>query len=236
VSTSYSTVSGPTRGCSSGLSPRPFTLTQCFGHNRANSVLCDVNSATSSPSAASSGWAAQAAPLVALQIEYSLIERTVERDLIPMAAELGLGGIPWSPLASGVLAGKYSRADLDRGGCSAEAMGTRKNMAAANGALSERGLAIADAVKNVAADIGTPPSRVALAWTMHNPAVTAPIIGARTPAQLMDNLGALEVRIPDDALASLEEASDIQLGFPHEFLARPTTRNNIFGDIKLETG
>ena len=106
---------------------------------------------------------------------------------------------------------------LDHG--SAEAIGTRKNMAAANRALSERGLAIADVVKNVAADIGTTPSQVALAWTMHNPAVTAPIIGARTPAQRMDNPGALEVRIPDDALASLAEASAIQLGFPHEFLA-----------------
>ena len=178
------------------------------------------------------GWS----PLVALQIEYSLIERTVERDLIPMAAELGLGVIPWSPLASGVLAGKYNRADLDGGGGSAEAIGTRKSLAAANGALSERGLAIADVVKKVAADIGATPSRVALAWTMHNPAVTAPIIGARTPAQLADNLGALEVRIPDDALASLAEASAIQLGFPHEFLARPTIRNNMFGDIKLETG
>jgi aryl-alcohol dehydrogenase-like predicted oxidoreductase len=176
------------------------------------------------------GWS----PLVALQIEYSLIERTGERDLIPMAAELGMGVIPWSPLASGVLTGKYTRADLDHGGCSAEAIGTRKNLAAANGALSERGLAIADVVKNVAADIGTTPSQVALAWTMQNPAVTAPIIGARTPAQLMDNLGALEVRIPDDAVASLAEASAIQLGFPHEFLARPTTRNNMFGDIKLE--
>jgi aryl-alcohol dehydrogenase-like predicted oxidoreductase len=178
------------------------------------------------------GWS----PLVALQIEYSLIERTVERDLIPMAAELGMGVIPWSPLASGVLAGKYTRDDLDHGGGSAEAVGTRKSMAAANGALSERGLDIADVVKKVAADIGTTPSQVALAWTMHNPAVTAPIIGARTPAQLADNLGALEVRIPDDALASLEQASAIQLGFPHEFLARPKTRNNIFGDITLETG
>ena len=178
------------------------------------------------------GWS----PLVALQIEYSLIERTGERDLIPMAAELGMGVIPWSPLASGVLAGKYTRADVDHGGGSAGVIGTRKSLAAANGALSERGLAIADVVKNVAADIGTTPSQVALAWTMHNPAVTAPIIGARTPAQLMDNLGALEVRIPDDALASLEEASTIQLGFPHEFLARTTIRNNMFGDIKLETG
>ena len=138
------------------------------------------------------GWS----PLVALQIEYSLIERTVERDLIPMAAELGLGVIPWSPLASGVLTGKYTRADLAHGDGFAEAIGTRKSMAAANGALSERGLDIADVVKKVAADIGTTPSQVALAWTLHNPAVTAPIIGARTPAQLADNLGALEVTDP----------------------------------------
>jgi len=94
------------------------------------------------------GWS----PLVALQIEYSLIERTVERDLIPMAAELGMGVIPWSPLASGVLVGKYTRDDLDHGGGSAEAIGTRKSIAAANGALSERGLDIADVVKKVAAE------------------------------------------------------------------------------------
>jgi aryl-alcohol dehydrogenase-like predicted oxidoreductase len=178
------------------------------------------------------GWS----PLVALQIEYSLIERTVERDLIPMAAELGLGVIPWSPLASGVLTGKYTRDDLAHGGGSAEAIGTRKHLAAASGALNERGLDIAEVVKKVAADTGATPSQVALAWAMHNPAVTAPIIGARTPAQLVDNLGALEVRIPDDALASLEQASAIQLGFPHQFLARPAIRNNMFGDIKLETG
>jgi aryl-alcohol dehydrogenase-like predicted oxidoreductase len=138
-------------------------------------------------------------------------------------------------LAGGVLTGKYTRADLDHGGGSTEPYGTRKNLVAASGALSERGLAIADVIKKVAADIGATPSQVALASTMHNPAVTAPIIGARTPAQLADNLGALEVRIPDDALASLEEASAIQLGFPHDFLARPTTRHNIFGEIKLET-
>jgi aryl-alcohol dehydrogenase-like predicted oxidoreductase len=108
-------------------------------------------------------------------------------------------------------------------------------MALGNGALSERGLDIADVVKTVAADIGTTPSQLALAWTMHNPAVTAPIIGARTPAQLADNLEALEIQIPDDALASLEQASAFQLGFAHEFLARSTTQNNIFGDLTLET-
>lgn len=176
------------------------------------------------------GWA----PLVALQIEYSLIERTVERELIPMAVELGLGVVPWSPLASGVLAGKYTRADLDHGGGTASAAGTRKNVAAANGSLTERGLAIADVVKKVAADIGTTPSRVALAWTLRNPAVTAPIIGARTLAQLEDNLGALDVEFTDEQLSELETASAIELGFPHDFLNRPMTRNVMHGDVKLE--
>jgi aryl-alcohol dehydrogenase-like predicted oxidoreductase len=176
------------------------------------------------------GWS----PLIALQIEYSLIERTVERELIPMAAELGLGVIPWSPLASGVLTGKYSRADLELGAGSADPSGTRKNVAAANGSLTERGLAIADVVKEVAAEVEATPAQVALAWTLRNGAVTAPIIGARTPGQLADNLGALGVRFTDTQVAVLEQASAIELGFPHDMLARPMTRAVMFGDIALE--
>jgi aryl-alcohol dehydrogenase-like predicted oxidoreductase len=176
------------------------------------------------------GWS----PLIALQIEYSLIERTVERDLVPMAAELGLGVIPWSPLGSGVLTGKYTRADLDAGGGSGEVSGTRKNVAAAAGSLTERGLAIADVVKDVATEIGATPAQVALAWTLRNPSVTAPIIGARTPAQLADNLGALDVRFTDAQVAALEKVSAIELGFPHDMLARPMTRSVVFGDIALE--
>jgi aryl-alcohol dehydrogenase-like predicted oxidoreductase len=111
-------------------------------------------------------------------------------------------------------------------------------MALGNGALSERGLAIADAVKEVAADIGATPSpgRVGLdAAQPRRHRADHRGTHARTPAQLADNLGALDVRIPDGALASLEQASAIELGLPHEFLARSTTRNNIFGDLKLET-
>ena len=176
------------------------------------------------------GWS----PLIALQIEYSLIERTVERDLIPMAAELGLGVIPWSPLASGVLAGKYTHADLEHAGEMDGAAGTRRDVAAGSGALTERGLAIADVVKEVAAEVGRTPSQVALAWTLLNPAVTAPIIGARTLAQLEDNLGALEVELGGDQRARLEEASRIELGFPHDFLRRPMTRGVLFGDLTIE--
>ena len=176
------------------------------------------------------GWA----PLVALQVEYSLAERTVERDLIPMAAELGLGVVPWSPLASGVLAGKYTRADLDHE-VSTNPAGTRKNVAAANGSLTERTLDIAEVVKDVAKQGGHTPSQVALAWTLLNPAVTAPIMGVRTLAQLEDNLGALEVEFTESQLADLQRASAIELGFPHDLLSRVMTRELMFGGTRVET-
>ncbi|MEU6778869.1 aldo/keto reductase [Nonomuraea angiospora] len=175
------------------------------------------------------GWA----PLIALQIEYSLVERTVERDLIPMAREMGLGVVPWSPLAGGVLTGKYGRDDLAQE-VSADPSGTRKNVAAANGSLTERALDIADVVKQVAGELGVKPSQVALAWTTLNPGVTAPIVGARTTAQLEDNLGALDVRFGDGQLAALEAAGRVDLGFPHEFLARPMPRQVMLGGVKLD--
>jgi aryl-alcohol dehydrogenase-like predicted oxidoreductase len=104
------------------------------------------------------GWS----PLVALQIEYSLVERTVERDLIPMAREMGLGILPWSPLASGVLTGKYSRADLS-GPASGDPVGTRRNVATANNSLTERALDIADVVAELAAETGHSRAQVAIA-------------------------------------------------------------------------
>ena len=172
------------------------------------------------------GWA----PLIALQIEYSLIERTGERDLIPMAREMGLGVLPWSPLAKGVLTGKYTRADLDH----TDGTETRKNRATAAGSLSERGLAIADVVRDISAEVGHTPSQVALAWTLLNPAVTAPIVGARTVSQLEDNLGALDVTFTDEQRATLDRASAIDLGFPHELLNRPRTRRHVFDGIRIE--
>jgi aryl-alcohol dehydrogenase-like predicted oxidoreductase len=175
------------------------------------------------------GWS----PLVALQIEYSLIERTVERDLIPMAQEMGLGVVPWSPLGSGVLTGKYSRADLDIGEGAADPRGSRKNVAAANGALTERGLATADVVVELAEEMGHTPAQVAVAWTLLNPAVTSTILGARTLAQLEDNLGALDVTFTDAQRARLDEASAIDLGFPHRFLQSPMPRGVIFGGTTI---
>lgn len=171
------------------------------------------------------GWS----PIVALQIEYSLIERTVERDMIPMAREMGMGVMLWSPLGSGVLSGKYSRADLKADEKAiAGAAGTRRNIALATAALTERGIAIAEEVKAVAAEIGATPAQVAIAWTLCNPAVTAPIIGARTPEQLEDNLGALEVVLSDAQQTRLNAASAIELGFPHDMLQRPMTYEILF--------
>ncbi|MEV0839996.1 aldo/keto reductase [Actinocatenispora sera] len=175
------------------------------------------------------GWS----PLVALQIEYSLVERTVERELIPMAAELGLGVVPWSPLASGVLTGKYDRSDLVAAGTGSPT-GSRRDIAAGNGALTERALDIADAVAKVAAELDTTPSRVAIAWDLQNPAVTAPILGVRTLAQLEDNLGALDIEFTADQLAALDAASSVPLGFPHEFLQRPMTRTVMSGNTVVE--
>ncbi|MER5252111.1 MULTISPECIES: aldo/keto reductase [unclassified Streptomyces] len=176
------------------------------------------------------GWS----PLVALQIEYNLIERTAERDLIPMAHEMGLGVIPWSPLAGGVLSGKYGRDTLTATNAAPDD-GTRRSLTIANGALTERNLTIVDVVKEVARELGHTPAQVGVAWTLQNPGVTAPVIGARTPAQLEENLGALDVAFTASQLARLDEVGAIGLGFPHEMLARESTRMLTRGNLKVET-
>ncbi|MFI6024974.1 aldo/keto reductase [Amycolatopsis magusensis] len=172
------------------------------------------------------GWS----PLVALQIEYNLIERTGERDLIPMARELGLGVVPYSPLAGGVLTGKYTRDDLT----ATTDDGTRKSFNRALGTVTERNLAIADVVKEVAVELGRTPAQVGLAWTLRNPGVTTPIIGARTPGQLKDNLGALEIDFTAAQLTRLDEVSAIELGYPHDMLASDHIRAVTTGGLKIE--
>jgi aryl-alcohol dehydrogenase-like predicted oxidoreductase len=175
------------------------------------------------------GWS----PLVALQVEYSLAERTVERDLAPMAQEMGLGVIPWSPLAGGVLTGKYSREDL-QAEASVNPTGTRQNVVLAHNMLTERNLEIADVVGEIADELGKSRAQVALAWTLLNPAVTSPIIGARTLKQLEDNLGALDVEFTDDQRDRLDTASAIEPGFPHTMIRLPMVQNVIFGETRVE--
>ncbi|HEX6345658.1 aldo/keto reductase [Umezawaea sp.] len=174
------------------------------------------------------GWS----PLVALQVEYNLVNRTAERDLIPMARAVGLGVTPYSPLAGGLLTGKYTRADL-AGPAADDGDSTRKSFNAALGLVTERSLAVADVVREVAAELDRTPAQVGLAWTLVNPDVTAPIIGARTLAQLEDNLGALDVEFTESQLARLDRVSAIDLGTPHDLLASDHARRVIAGDLTL---
>ena len=176
------------------------------------------------------GWA----PFIALQSEYSLVERTPERDLIPMAKEVGLGVIPWSPLANGVLTGKYSRADLKPGALSS-LEGSRKDVALGYGSLSEHSLDIAESVKAVANETGHTPAQIALAWTLLNPAVAATLLGARTIQQLEDNLGALGVSLSEQQRGRLEQVSAIALGFPHDLLRQPLIVQSLTGGTVLPT-
>lgn len=163
--------------------------------------------------------------LAALQVEYSLIERTTERDLVPMAGELGLGVIPWSPLGGGVLTGKYTASDLEV----PPPAGSRRSHAVEHRALTQRGLAIADVVVEVANEIGATAAQVALAWTLLNPAVASSLVGARTPEQLQLNLGALEIQLDEAQRRRLDDASAVDPGFPHGFLARPMVRGVMHG-------
>lgn len=109
------------------------------------------------------GWSAFAA----LQIEFSLVQRTVERELLPMAKELGIGVVPWGPLAGGVLTGKYTERDL-RHEATPEEKSTRRNVAAGNGQLTERALRLGQLVKSIAAELGHSPAQIAIAWTLLN--------------------------------------------------------------------
>ena len=151
------------------------------------------------------GWS----PFVGLQIEYSLIERTVEGELVPMAIELGLGITPWSPLRGGVLSGKYTRANM------AEAKPDRGDRVKAF--LTERNLTIIDALIRIAGELGTSPASVALAWVQSRPGVTSTIIGARRLDQLDQNLAALDITLRDVDVAELNKLSEPALNFPAPF-------------------
>jgi aryl-alcohol dehydrogenase-like predicted oxidoreductase len=167
------------------------------------------------------GWT----QLAALQIEYSLLQRTGERDLLPAARALGIGVMPWSPLASGLLSGKYASGAKQP----ADPDGGRGAMIGAMGKVNPATVAVADAVKSVADAIGATSAQVAIAWTLANPSVVAPMIGARTQRQLEDNIAALGVTLDETNLATLDAASRIELGFPHDFLQFPFIREGLTG-------
>ncbi len=166
------------------------------------------------------GWTAFAG----LQIPYSLIERAPERDLLPMAKALDVAVTTWGALGGGVLSGKYAGGRRGTGHRLSEG-------AWGDSILTAKNLAVGDATLAVARELGVSASRVALAWVLRqrDRANVVPIVGARTLAQLEDNLGALAVELPQAALDRLDEASRIELGFPHDFL------RNVGGLIYGET-
>lgn len=153
----------------------------------------------------------------ALQAEYNLIERTADREMVPAARALGLGLMPWSPLASGRLSGKFAAGAIRPGA----ADGGRSVNLEQYGLIDARTVAIATATQEVASARGLTSPQVALAWTLARPGVSATLLGARTLSHLQDNLAALTVELDDEAMAKLEEASAIAPGFPHDFLAMP---------------
>ena len=148
------------------------------------------------------GWT----PFIALQIEYSLLERSVEQELVPMALELGLGITPWSPLKSGVLSGKYTRKNAgqlksDRG-------------FVAGSFLNDKTYAVVEELETIARAHDTTVARTALAWVQAQPGVTSTIIGARRLDQLEDNVKAVDVRLTAEELAKLDALTKPTLGFP----------------------
>jgi aryl-alcohol dehydrogenase-like predicted oxidoreductase len=153
-----------------------------------------------------------------IQIMYSLIERTPERELLPMAHALDIGVTAWSPLGGGVLSGKYSNAKRQNKNKEEPKRLQVENPINAS-FVNERNLSIAEEVRTIAEEINRTPSQVALNWIRQqnkSKGVIIPIIGARTESQIKDNLGCLDFELNADHLKRLDEKSKIQLGFPHD--------------------
>jgi aryl-alcohol dehydrogenase-like predicted oxidoreductase len=171
------------------------------------------------------GWT----PFVGLQIEYSLIERTVERELVPMAKGMNLGLTAWSPLSGGVLTGKYhgglGSKDGDQGRMSGDMM---KDFLPEK----ERADRVVAAVKTVAAATGRSLAQVALAWLRYRPIPVIPIIGARKLEQLHDNLASFELVLSAEHLKTLDDASQIDLGFPYSMFTKELVNGFRYGGMR----
>jgi aryl-alcohol dehydrogenase-like predicted oxidoreductase len=167
------------------------------------------------------GWS----PFIATQIEYSLIERTVERELVPMAKALNLGVVAWSPLAGGILTGKYNDAQPAEGRFSSEMM---------RGFLPERQRQerVVAALRKVAGETGRSLAQVALAWLRYRDVPVIPIVGARKLAQFEDNLASLSLSLTPEQVKTLDEASHIDRGFPHDLYGRELVNGFRYGGLR----
>jgi aryl-alcohol dehydrogenase-like predicted oxidoreductase len=152
------------------------------------------------------GWSS----FIGMQMEYSLLERSIEQDLVPLALEFGIGITPWSPLKSGVLSGKYTRKNAgqvkaDRGFI-------------IDGIFNEHTYNVIDELEATAKEHNSTPARVALAWVQSRPGVTSTIIGARRMAQLEDNVKALELQLTPNQIERLNNLTQPKFGFPHNMM------------------
>jgi len=180
-------------------------------------------------------WIAQAntlaqlrawSPFVGLQIEYSLIERTVERELVPMASALNLGLTAWSPLANGILTGKYHGHGSSEQG--------RMNSDMMKGFMPEqqRTDRVVSAVKAVSDQTGRSMVQVALAWLRYRSVPVIPIIGARKFSQLQENLASFDLALSAEQVRALDDASQIDPGFPYSFYAKEHVRATAYGGMR----
>lgn len=150
-------------------------------------------------------------PFAGLQVPYNLLWRDAERELLPMAEAFGMSVTAWGPLGQGVLSGRS---------------GNRNNPAR----HTDRQRTAAAAVDKVAAELGVPAAHVALAWTRHRSPAILPIVGVSTAAQLAENLGAVELTLPEEAVQALEAAAPFDIGFPSDFISHCDTAPVIYGD------
>lgn len=158
------------------------------------------------------GWS----KFVALQVEYSLLQRTPERELLPMAKHYGLTVTPWAPLAGGALTGKYLRGDKGR-------------IKEDSNRLNENSQRITKEVVAVAEKMNVEPSHVALRWTMQQPLSVIPIVGATKLSQLEENLKTVDIVLTDEDVERLNKASEIDLGFPGKFFKEEAVQKNTYG-------
>ena len=158
------------------------------------------------------GWS----KLVALQIEYSLMQRTPERDLIPMANHFGISIVPWAPLAGGALTGKYLKGDKGR-------------LPDTSQRLNERNTLIVKEVLNISEELNCAASSIALKWMMQSGGSCIPLVGATKPNQIKENLKCLDIILSQEHINRLNEVSHIELGFPHDFVLVEGTREVIYG-------
>ena len=170
------------------------------------------------------GWS----PFAGLQVEYSLIERTPERELLPMARALNLGFTAWSPLASGVLTGKY------HGPGSSEQARLNSEMMKEFRPEQQRADRVVAAVKEVSEQVGRSMAQVALAWLRYRAVPVIPILGARKLSQLQDNLASFSLALSPEQVKILDDASHIDLGFPQELYAKEFPRGLRYGGMRVQ--